>query len=294
MLKGRLGLETTGIPHADRHGLIYLERGKLYVEDGCLTFVTAGTNTLSEGIYQIPYQGVSNFLLAPGCSVSHDAMRLLARHGTGLLVVGAGGVRFYAASMPFGADRSALARAQTSLWADQDSRLAVARRMYAMRIGEELPQQDLDALRGVEGHRMKQVYKNMAQHFGVQWHGRRYDRTNPAGDDLPNSALNHASTAVRAAAMVAVAATSTIPQLGFIHEASAEAFVLDIADLHRTSLTIPIAFQAAKTHQRQGWENIERITRRLAGKKLRERGVIAEMIDNIKELLNDDDRGGQS
>ena len=39
MLVGRLGSETARLPHADRHGLISLDRGQLTVEDGCLTFV---------------------------------------------------------------------------------------------------------------------------------------------------------------------------------------------------------------------------------------------------------------
>ena len=34
MLKGRLGLETARIPQADRHGLLWLARGNLTVEDG--------------------------------------------------------------------------------------------------------------------------------------------------------------------------------------------------------------------------------------------------------------------
>ena len=42
MLLGRLGLEKARIPHADRHGLLWLERGRLEVEDGCLRFITAG------------------------------------------------------------------------------------------------------------------------------------------------------------------------------------------------------------------------------------------------------------
>ena len=122
MLKGRLGLETARVPHSDRHGLMWLERGKLYVEKGNLTFATAGTDTLKSGVYQIPYQTLSNILLAPGCTVSHDVFRLMARHGTGLLIVGSGGVRYYA-SMPFGADRSELARRQTELWSDQRMRV---------------------------------------------------------------------------------------------------------------------------------------------------------------------------
>lgn len=39
MLKGRLGLEKARIPHADRHGLLWLSRGELCVIDGCLHFL---------------------------------------------------------------------------------------------------------------------------------------------------------------------------------------------------------------------------------------------------------------
>jgi len=286
MLKGRLGLETARIPHAERHGLLWLERGKLYIQDGNLTFVTVGTETLKKGVYQIPFQTVSNILLAPGCTISHDALRLLARQGTGLLVVGLDGVRFYAASMPLGPDRSQLARKQVFLWADEDRRINVARNMYFLRLGEILPHTTMDALRGAEGKRMKAVYQLLAKQYGVSWKGRRYDRTNPKADDTINTAINHASSAVRAAAMIAVSATATIPQLGFIHESAGVAFALDIADLYRASLTLPTAFAAAKQAQKSGWEDIERLTRRMIGEKLRRGKVISAMIDNIKELLD--------
>ena len=38
MLRGRLGLDTARIPHADRHGLLWLSRGALTVRDGTLRF----------------------------------------------------------------------------------------------------------------------------------------------------------------------------------------------------------------------------------------------------------------
>jgi len=286
MLKGRLGLETARIPHAERHGLLWLERGKLYVQDGNVTFATVGTETLKEGVYQIPFQTVSNILLAPGCTISHDALRLLAHQGTGLLVVGLNGVRFYAASMPFGPDRSRLARKQVFLWADEDRRMNVARDMYFLRLGEILPHTTMDALRGAEGKRMKAVYQLLARQYGVSWKGRRYDRTNPKADDTINTAINHASSAMRAAAMIAVSATATIPQLGFIHESAGVAFALDIADLYRASLTLPTAFAAARQAQKSDWEDIERLTRRMIGEELRRGKVISTMIDNIKELLD--------
>jgi len=286
MTTGRLGLETARVPHAERHGLLWLERGKLYVQDGNLTFATVGTETLKKGVYQIPFQTVSNILLAPGCTISHDAMRLLATHGTGLLIVGVDGVRFYAASMPFGADSSQLARKQVFLWTDQERRISVARNMYFLRLGEILPHVTMDALRGAEGKRMKAIYQLLAKQHGVSWQGRRYDRTNPTADDTINTAINHASSAVRAAAMIAVSATATIPQLGFVHESAGVAFALDIADLYRTSITLPTAFAAAKQAQKRGWENIEQLTRRMIGENLRQKKVISTMIDDIKELLD--------
>jgi CRISPR-associated protein Cas1 len=292
-LKGRLGLDTARVPHADRHGLLWLERGRIAVEDGTVVFTTAGNDQLDAGAYDIPLQQVSNLLLGPGTVISHDALRLLARQQTGLLAVGSKGVRLYAVSAPRGPDRAKRARMHAALWADPDQRVDVARAMYRIRLGGELPahMRDIDSLRGVEGARMKQVYQRLAEQYGVEWHGRRYDRTDPESANAVNKAINHAATAVYAAARIAVAVTGTVPQLGFIHESSGHAFALDIADLHRSSTTLPIAFRAAKRKaQRNG--DIEGITRRMAGRTLHKKNIIPQMIDHIKEVLDgDDDRG---
>ena len=272
---------------------MWLARGRLAVEDGNLVFTTAGTDMLEAGAYDIPFQQVSNILLGPGGVVSHDALRLLARQQTGLLAVGSKGVRLYAASMPFGPDRSKRARQHASLWSDEELRVEVTRRMYAMRLGGDLPahQRDLNSLRGMEGKRMKQVYRNLANQYSVEWKGRRYDRSDPDANDPINKAINHAATAVYASARIAVAVTGTVPQLGFIHESSGHAFALDIADLFRSSTTLPIAFRAARKYERRPGAKIERVTRKLAGKTLRKDDVIPEMIDRIKEVLDvDDDR----
>lgn len=103
---------------------------------------------------------------------------------------------------------------------------------------------------------------------------------------LPIQSINHAATAVKAAAAFAVTNTATIPQLGFIHEDSAQSFVLDIGDLYRTSTTLPIAFEAARLHhERPAAQKIERLVRRLAGEHLRREAVIPLMIERIKKLF---------
>lgn len=286
MLKGRLGLETARVPHADRHGCLWLRRGSLTVENGTLRFRTTGSDDMPSGDYGIPFQTVSVIFLEPGSTVSHDALRLLARHGTGLVASGEEGVRFYA-SMPFGQDDSALARQQVRVWADKEQRIFVARRMYGWRLGEVLPSADLNVLRGIEGARVKTLYRGLAKQFGLNWAGRRYDRDDPEAADRVNQALNHASAAIRAAAMIAVAATSTIPQLGFIHEDSSNAFCLDIADLYRESVCLPAAFRAVKQFEGNAGEPLERHARRSAGRALREHQVIPSMIDRIKTLFGE-------
>ena len=289
MLKGRLGLETARVPHADRHGMMWLGRGNLIVEAGTLRFLAAGDGVLDPGDYAIPVQSVSCIALQPGTTVSHDALRILANQGTGLVVVGEGGVRLYA-SLPHGPDESARARRHARLWADESRRLGVARRMYAWRLGEVVPASDIAVLRGIEGARMKARYAQLAKDYGIAWGGRRYDRMNPEAADEANQAINHAATAVEAAAAVAVAAVGAVRQLGFIHEDSGNAFVLDVADLYRDTHTIPIAFGAVKELERGRTKDpIERVVRKLAGSVFRREKIIARMIDRVKEILDADD-----
>ncbi|MBF0192637.1 MAG: type I-E CRISPR-associated endonuclease Cas1 [Magnetococcales bacterium] len=285
MLVGRLGLEKARIPYSDRHGLVWLERGRLEVEDGCLRFVTGGGGEWAAGDYQIPHQSLAIILLGPGSSVTHDALRLLARHGCALAAIGEGGVRFYTAP-PLMPDSSALARAQVTLWANPKTRMEVARAMFAIRFGEIVRTRDIEVLRGQEGARLKRSYQLAAERHGIPWSGRHYDHTHPTVGDLPNQALNHAASAMRAAASVAVAAVGAIPQLGFVHEDSGLSFVLDIADLYRHDVTLDIAFGAAREAIKTG-ESVERLARRRAARLLRQRDVIPMMIDKIKLLLND-------
>ena len=286
MLKGRLGLDSARVPYKDRAGLLYLARGALTARDGTLAFLqkaSAPADALRPGDYAIPLQGISMILLGPGSTVSHDALRLLAHARTALAAVGEDGVRLYTAP-PLIANRSGLARQQARLWAHEGTRLDVARRMFAWRLGKVLPHRSIEVLRGIEGARMKESYRLLAQRYGITWRKRRYDRARPHAADLPNQALNHASTAVEAAAAIAVAATATIPQLGFIHEDPGQSFVLDIADLYRDSVTIPCAFRAAKDVSERDLD-IERVTRRLTGQTLAREQVIPAMIERVKSLF---------
>lgn len=158
--------------------------------------------------------------------------------------------------------------------------------MYEIRFGDRLPSLDVEALRGIEGSRVRASYKILAQRYGLSWQWRDYDRQHPENTDTVNMAVNHAAVAMYAAAEIAVAATSTVPQLGFIHERSAIAFALDIADMLRSEITVPIAFEGVKQFQQDPQNGLERCVRKLAGEVFAKKKVISRMIDLIKDLLS--------
>jgi len=166
--------------------------------------------------------------------------------------------------------------------------------MYAWRFGRVLPHRDISVLRGIEGGRIKETYKLLAQQFKVSWHGRRYDRQNPTKTDIPNMAINHAATFVEAAADIAVASVGALPPLGFIHEDSSNAFTLDIADLWRVEVTLPLAFSVARRAMDDPALALERELRKEAALLFRQQKLIPKMIDRIKELLDVDACGGNA
>lgn len=284
MLKGRLGLDKTKINHNERHPFFYIENGKLSVNDGTLQFTTSGYNELSPGVYNIPYQTISIIMAGPGTSITHDTFRLCASHGTGIVITGQNGVKFYA-SMPFGMDKSNMARAQIRLWSDLETRNQIAKIFYKHRFGGELPSNDIEQLRGMEGIRVKNSYKLYAEKYGFQWTTRKFNKKDHTKDDEMNQAINHASSFLRAAANIATAQTSMIPQIGFIHEHSSESFCLDIADIYREKYCLNIAFSALKEYK-EGFHSLEKYVRLKAIKTFENEKVISQMIDFITKVFS--------
>jgi CRISP-associated protein Cas1 len=183
-------------------------------------------------------------------------------------------------------DRDAeLARKQATWWASATTRVMVAKRMYAKRFGETPRTNDMNALRGMEAARIKRSYEILAQQHGVTWKGRRYDRADHDRTDLPNQAINHAVTAIEAAVAIAVQATATLAPLGFLHEDSAKAWVLDVCDLYRTTVTVPVAFACAREAGRGADATLDRAVRRRVSRHVRDTAFVDAVIDDIKGLL---------
>lgn len=119
---------------------------------------------------------------------------LLADSGTSSVWVGEEGVRYYAHGR--GLSRSGrLLEAQAELVTNRVSRLRVARRMYEMRFaGEDTEGLTMQQLRGREGARVRRIYRETAEEYGVTWSSRKYQPDDFSGGDDLNQALSAATS----------------------------------------------------------------------------------------------------
>lgn len=259
----------------ERISFLYLERCLINRQDNAITV------TDLRGTVHIPAAALSVILLGPGTNVSHRAMELIGDTGASVLWVGERGVRYYAHGRPL-THASRMLVAQAALVSNGRSRLAVARRMYAMRFSDEdVSNMTMQQLRGREGARVRAVYRKAAKRTGVSWSGREYDPNDFTASNPVNMALSAAHACLYGVAHSVITALGCAPGLGFIHTGHERSFVYDIADLYKADITIPIAFEVAA----QQPENIGAVTRRAVRDAIADGSILERMVKDIRELL---------
>lgn len=252
---------------ADRLSYIYAERCRIEQDARAIVLIDAS------GRVPVPCASLLLLLLGPGTAITHAAIRNLADCGCTVGWVGEDGVRFYAAGL--GATRSArnLLR-QARLAAHGPSRLQVVRRMYELRFEEPLAKHlSLRQIRGREGVRVRDTYARESARTGVPWFGRSYKRTDWRVADPVNRALSAANACLYGVVHAAIVASGYSPAIGFIHVGKQLSFVYDIADLYKTAVSIPAAFDVV----RDGEADVERAVRQ----RLRERFVEVRLLDRV-------------
>ncbi|MGH7046607.1 MAG: type I-E CRISPR-associated endonuclease Cas1e [Stellaceae bacterium] len=274
------------IPIKDRSSILFLEKGRLDVLDGA--FVLVDENGVR---VHIPVGGVVCLMLEPGTRISHAAVALAARAGTLLIWVGEAGVRLYAAGQPGGARADRLLY-QARLAFDDEARLKVVRKMYALRFGEEPPaRRSVDQLRGIEGARVREMYKALAIRHGVTWNRREYDPHHWEGADTVNRCLSAATAALYGISEAAILAAGYAPAIGFLHTGKPQSFVYDIADLFKFETVVPEAFRVAAAVQsdrpldgRRVSEPVGEVRRRCRD-AFRRSQILARLIPAVEEVL---------
>jgi CRISP-associated protein Cas1 len=274
------------IPIKDRSSILFLEKGRLDVLDGAFVLVDEAGVRL-----HIPVGGIVCLMLEPGTRVSHAAVALAARAGTLLIWVGEAGVRLYAAGQPGGARADRLLY-QARLALDDEARLRVVRKMYAMRFNEEAPsRRSVDQLRGIEGARVREMYKALAARHGVAWTRRDYDPHDWGASDTVNRGLSAATAALYGITEAAVLAAGYAPAIGFLHTGKPQSFVYDIADLFKFETVVPVAFRlvaAVQTNRPLDGSLIQDPVgevRRRCRDAFRRSQILTRLIPTIEEVL---------
>ncbi len=259
----------------DRVSTIYVEKCHVDRDDNAVVLVNR------ERTVRVPAAFVATLLLGPGTRVTSAAIRLLADSGTAVCWVGERGVRMYASGL--GPSRgSGLVMRQAYLVTRTRERLAVARRMYGMRFpGEDVSEATMQQLRGREGARVKQIYRDQAHRTGIKWSSRSYRPGEPfaAGDDI-NRLLSAGHSCLYGICHAAIVGIGASPALGFVHTGGALSFVLDIADLYKAEYTIPLAFDLAAEGRFE-----ERDIRLAFRDRVADGHLMARIVHDVKDIL---------
>lgn len=221
----------------DKYPFIYLERGRLEIDDSSVKWIDCDKN-----IIRLPIATINCLLLGPGSTLTHESVKVLASANCSICWVGEDSLLFYAAGYTPTSDTRNF-RKQMLLSADEKKSLEVARRMFAKRFPTaELEGKTLKEMMGMEGYRVRQLYEQKASEYQVGWKGRRFTPGKFEMSDITNKVLTSVNAALYGILCSAVHSMGYSPHIGFIHSGSPLPFVYDLADLYKEELCIDLAF----------------------------------------------------
>ena len=261
----------------DKYPFLYLERGRLEIDDSSTKWIDSDGN-----VVRLPIATLNCLLLGPGTSVTHEAIKVLAAANCNVCWVGEDSLLFYAAGVTPTAD-SRNFRRQMLLSADDEKSLAVARRMFARRFPDaDLDGKSLKEMMGMEGYRVRQLYEQKAAHYQVGWKGRSFEPGKFAMGDITNQVLTAANAALYGILCSAIHSMGYSPHIGFIHSGSPLPFVYDLADLYKEDLCIDLAFSL--TLELAGQYNKHKVAAAFRQRVL-ERDLLGQIGADIEAML---------
>jgi CRISPR-associated protein Cas1 len=221
----------------ERYPFIYLERGRLEIDDSSVKWID------SEGeVIRLPIATIVMLLLGPGTSITHEAIKVLAAANCSVCWVGEDSLLFYAVGQSPTADTRNMRR-QMKLACDPIKSLVVARRMFSRRFPNiDLEGKTLKEMMGMEGLRVRDLYEEKAQVYHIGWNGRSFTPGKFEMSDLTNQILTSSNAALYSLLSSIIYTMGYSPHIGFIHSGSPLPFVYDLADLYKEYLCVDLAF----------------------------------------------------
>lgn len=272
---------------SDRMTFIYLEHSVIHREDSAIKV------TDLEGDVYIPAAAITTLLLGPGCKITHRAMELAGDCGIGIIWVGERGVRYYAHGRSLNSHTRLLLK-QAELVTNVRKHLNVVRKMYQMRFpNEDVSSLTLQQLRGREGSRVRNTYKEQSKKWNIEWNGREYNPDDFAAGTPVNQALSAGNVCLYGLAHSVICALGCSAGLGFVHTGHECSFAYDIADLYKAKTTIPVAFEMAAKVQNayagQVPSDFSGMVRRRLRDEIVKMKLLEQMVHDIKYLFSDED-----
>lgn len=268
-------LETLA-PAKDRWTPVYLEHGRLEVDDSSVKWIS------SNGLLcRLPVATVSAVILGPGTTVTHAAIRACAESNTPVCWTGEDSLRFYAFGLTPNHTND-MPRVHAEAWADKRRRTCIARAMFRMRFPDvNADDKSIKELRGMEGLRIRSLYTELGLKHGVTWKGRNYDRQNwDVADDI-NRALSAANASLYALCAAVICSLGYVPSLGFVHDSGTLPFIYDVADLYKHLTSIPAAFLTVRQNAKDDGE----LVRKFLKQRVEEERLLQRMPKDLASLF---------
>lgn len=284
-MKGTLPPEIQELPQIkDRMSFIYLEKCRISCEHSALKAED------QEGYVLIPSHAFLVLLLGPGTVMTHRAAELLGESGTTVIWTGDSGSKFYGYGKPL-SENTALLMEQARIVSSPALHLKAVKKMYGLRYpDEDLTNLTLRQLRGKEGSRMRKEYAQCSRLYGVPWEGRAYDPDNFHNGTPINRALSVANVCLYGICCSVLCGMGLSTGLGVIHTGHQMSLVYDIADLYKTEITIPMAFQTVA----QSPENVESRIRASMREKIKSSKLIERIVKDTLYIFQEDDDNNDS
>lgn len=262
---------------SSKYPFIYLERGRLEIDDSSVKWIDSSNN-----VVRLPIATLNCLLLGPGTTITHEAVKIVAAANCSVCWVGEDSLLFYAVGQTTTSNTRNFHR-QMLLSADEKKSLEVVRRMYARRFPKaELAGKTLKEMMGMEGYRVRELYQQKAQEYKIGWKGRSYVPGKFELGDMTNQILTSANAALYGILSSAVHSMGYSPHIGFIHSGSPLPFVYDMADLYKENLCIDLAF--ALTLDMAGRYNKHKVVEGFR-KRVIEMDLLAIIGPDIEEML---------
>ena len=264
-------VDPTPISLKERASFVYLERGNIGVENGCLCFNNSETHN-----GKIPIGAITCLMIGPGTQISHAAIALASRVGCLITWVGESGVKLYSAGVSnrYLSDHL-LTQAKFAL--DEKLRSQVVRNMYSFRYKEKISlDYTIDQMRGVEGIKVKDIYAELSKKYNIEWNG-RCNHITWKDNDIINRCISSANACLYGICETAILAAGYSTAIGFVHTGQQKSFVYDIADLFKFDTVVPIAFQVAS----QRSDNYEKDVRNVCKECFRNTDLLKIVIPTI-------------